>query len=156
MDDFIFYYVSGIGVKQIGGKVVVFQNGIVVFVVLFYEIGFIVFLMVYYLVIVFLDVCVFGVQVCLVFWFFKDDLIVIIMYIIQCIDGVYRFWLIFCLFLMKLYFICLQVVIFLYNVYVVGKNGIVWVVIFSVIGIDSNWQIVGIVFYQRMIVVWYV
>ncbi len=152
MDDFTPHHAPGIGARQTGGKAAVFQNGIAVFAALLHEIGFTAPLTAHHLVIAFPDVRVFGVQVRPALRPFKDDLIVIIMHITQRIDGAYRFRLTFRLLLMKLHFIRLQAAIPLHNVHVAGKNGIVRVVTFSVIGIDSNRQIVGIAFYQRTIV----
>lgn len=63
VDNFVVDDVSGVGVWQIGGKVVVFENGIVVFIVLFYQVGGVVFLVFDYLIIVLLDVGIFGIQI---------------------------------------------------------------------------------------------
>lgn len=137
MNNFVIYYVLGVRIWQIGGKVIVIQNGIVVFVMLFYQVCFIVILVIYYLVIIFLDVGIFGVQICLVFWFFEDYLVIVVMDIIECINGLYWFWLFWCLFLMELYFVGLQMVVILYDIYVVSKYGVIWVVFFCVVSIDS-------------------
>lgn len=137
MNNFVIYYVLGVRIRQIGGKVIVIQNGIAVFVTLFYQVRFIAILAIYYLVIIFLDVGIFGVQIRLVFRFFEDYLVIVVMDIIERINGTYRFRLFWCFFLMELYFVGLQTVVILYDIYVVSKYGVIRVVFFRVVSIDS-------------------
>lgn len=64
-------------------------------------------------------------------------MVIVVMDITERINGLYWLWLFWCFFLMELHFVGLQTAVTLHDIYAASKHGVIWVVFFCVVSIDS-------------------
>ena len=138
MNNFATYHAPGVRTRQTGGKATVIQNGIAVFATLFHQVRFTAALTTHHLVITFPDIGIFGVQIRPAFRPLEDHLVIVVMDITERINGTYRLRLSWCLFLMELHFVGLQTAVTLHDIHAASKHGVIRVVPFRVVSIDSH------------------
>ncbi|MNS85399.1 hypothetical protein D3C72_1192630 [compost metagenome] len=145
-------YAPAVITRQTGGKGPVFQNGVTVGAAHLHFVGVATSLTAYHLVVAFIDVGIFIIQVRPGFRAFQLDLVVAVVHITRSGHGANRFGLPRVLRLVQFNLFGGQGAVALFNIHVAGEQRAFRIVRAGVIGVNGDGQAVGIAADQRFII----